>query len=392
MKPLARIFWTPWHLIWSGLALAWFARTRGGVCVFTHFHDVDQQGLDRQMGPLVDALLERGEALVEWTLVPFGALLKNVRIKQRMFVSHAALLGLAWLLTLGTSDKRRRMRARVRVARWFLLALRPRALYLIDESGSGQCLLQAGRELGLPVVAVQHGDFALSQQYRPAPGGEFAVEPADVFCVWSPWFRRRLLEVSPIYGEANTLVTGRMRYEPPPPPPRADRIAVLVLAERGDWLVRIEPFLAAIADCEDLTVVVRSHPAESGGQPLPSLTEALLASDVALGRASSALLEALYWERPVIVCPDDPAGLAAAGIGRLCPHPSGLVELCRAAAGASGKTAARAARARVWGGSPRNPVAAILAARAMRRNGVDLGLLAPATSVDENDEERPDQL
>ena len=76
--------------------------------------------------------------------------------KRRLFVSHAAILALARVLSLGKSNDR----SRKTVARLLLRSLRPRAVYLIDESGSGQPLLCAARSLGIRVIGVQHGDVA----------------------------------------------------------------------------------------------------------------------------------------------------------------------------------------------------------------------------------------
>ena len=86
-----------------------------------------------------------------------------------------------WLIGLG----RRQRHNRTVVARWFLRLLRPRVLYLVDESGSGQPLLTAAHQLDIRVVAIQHGDFLGNRQYCRGPGGAFDLEPADLLCVWS---------------------------------------------------------------------------------------------------------------------------------------------------------------------------------------------------------------
>ena len=96
MVYLSRIFWAFGHLLWSVMALLVVTISRrGGVLVFTHYHDVDADGRDQQMGPLVDELVEGGASLVEVCRIPLGpALLDALRLKKRLVLSQAALLDL----------------------------------------------------------------------------------------------------------------------------------------------------------------------------------------------------------------------------------------------------------------------------------------------------------
>ena len=134
-----RFFWLILHLLESSLALAWLVVTRRGrPLVFTHYQDLDARPdgsrRDRQMGPLVDAL----GGCSEVTLVPLGPeLFRNWATKRRPCVSHAAVLAMAWLLHPWARSRPSRLLAQTRVAGWLLRALRPKAIFLIDESGSG---------------------------------------------------------------------------------------------------------------------------------------------------------------------------------------------------------------------------------------------------------------
>ena len=163
------------------------------------------------MGVLIDGLLDRRERFVEITLVPLSAdWVRNLCNKRRPFFSLAAIYGPAALLAFVTRSDR--MRLRVWLARVLLALLRPTALVLIDESGSGQSLLRAARKQGVPVLGIQHGDFQPDNpQYAESFATERGVEPADVLCVWSPWFRERLFAISSIYDASNVRVTGRLR-------------------------------------------------------------------------------------------------------------------------------------------------------------------------------------
>ena len=368
MKLLSRLVWTPLHLAWSSVALlVLIATRRGGVMVFTHYHDIDDDR-DQQMGPLVDALLAHGGRVIELTLIPFGlALVRNLFVKKRLFVSQTAILAVAWLM--GLRSEAQTKRSRVAVARWFLRALRPWILFVIDESGSGQPLLRAARRLGIPVVAIQHGDFAGNPQYSPGRNGSFDTEPADLLCVWSSWFQDRLLAVSPIYTRDNTVVTGRLRYpEPEERHKTVDGLRVLILGE-PDPVFRSElrPFLEALARGGTVPFY-RPHPADTDsprGGNRASLTEWILSSDVVLGSGSSGLLEALYWRRPVVVfCTpalDDPAGFVRGGLAIRCGDPEELTQICRRLEHQAGGAAVETARAMVWGETDADPIERILA-------------------------------
>ena len=70
MTAVGRLAWTAVHVAFSVVALAWlWAFRRGTPLLLTHYRDLDADGVDRQMGALVDAL---GGRAVEVTLVPLG--------------------------------------------------------------------------------------------------------------------------------------------------------------------------------------------------------------------------------------------------------------------------------------------------------------------------------
>jgi hypothetical protein len=379
MKRLLRAFRFAAHVAVSVASLVWFAcARRGAVLVFTHAPDLDRDGRDPQMGPLVEALRARGLPLVEVTFVSLDrGLLENLRRKRRPFVSYAvlaALVRIAVAFGMGPETARRR------VGGAFLGLLAPRCVFAIDESGSGQLLVQGARQRGIRSVGIQHGDFQpANPQYARACIAGKGVAAADVLCLWSPWFRARLLCASPIYDERNTLVTGRMRFPRPATPARRARSArprVLLLAESSPaFRELVRPFLELTRDA-DLEVEVRPHPADPAGvwqgQRLAtgSLEDALELADVVVGVGSSALLEACWARRPVVLLSGDsdpdPAGYVREGIGSLCSVPADLPELCRKAA-ASGPDPAL--RERIWGAEePTAVLQAILGAAGCDRS------------------------
>lgn len=370
-----RLFWTPLHLLWSILVVGvMVVFRRGGALVFTHYQDIDADGRDQQMGPLVDSLIDDGERLVEICRVPLGpGLLHGFRFKRRLFVSQAILLAPAWLLSAGSVQRAERLR---RFTAWCLLWLvRPKILYLIDESGSGQALLQAARMLGIRVVGIQHGDFAQSSQYCLSDVSD--REPADVLCVWSSWYRDRLLKSSPIYTNSNVRVTGRLRYSDEACTDSQDSrqgrmLRVLVIGEHseGFWDA-MDPFVQALVGCEGFDVDVRRHPADMGSGALPtsmSLTTALQDSDIVIGNGSSALLEAIYWYRPVIVCAvgelGDRAGYVRDGLAVACDNPVDLAEICQRVFASDRHGEIQTAHDMVWGRTQVEAAPEILAAGA----------------------------
>jgi hypothetical protein len=359
MRTLRRALRFLGHLALSAASLAWFVvGRRGATVVFTHAPDLDAEGRDPQMGPLVEGLRTRGRAFVEVTFVSLdGGLLANLRAKRRPFVSHALLAGAARLLAacgLPPGEAARR------VGSAFLALLGPDALFAIDESGSGQILVRGARARGIPAIGIQHGDFqpANPQYAREALAGK-DVLAVDRLCLWSAWFQARLLAISPIYDASNTLVTGRLRFTAQARPragPSARPVVLLVAEADPDFHRRVKPFLAALAAAADIELVVRPHPAEPAGRwagyrsATDGLDAALAEAEVVVGIGSSALLEATWAGRPVILLPGapdpDPAGYGREEIGIPCPRPADLPGLCRAAALRAGDPFLRQ---RIWG-------------------------------------------
>ncbi len=366
----------------TGAAFLWlWARRRRALLVLTHAADVGTDLLDTQMGPLIAALERSGERYFEVRLIPLDAtLLRELSRGRQPFLCHASLLGAARLLGLLTFRPRELWRQRLASAT--LWCLRPRALILIDESGSGQPWLKAARRLGIPSIGIQHGDFQSDNpQYHCAGVGQRAIEPADLLCVWSPWFQQRLLKISPIYHEGNTLVTGRLlhavqsgqlREQRRHPAEGIVRIRVLLLGESDpDFERLVRPFLSALEADSRFQLVARPHPGSpqsfTGMSEAPGdLSTALAAADVVLGIRSSALLEAVHALCPTIVLaaskPVDPAGYAE-DCSMLCPNPADLPEIClRLATVDEHDPRIDHAKARVWGNAPEEPVEAILEA------------------------------
>jgi len=373
MRTLARAARLVAHVALGAVSLVWLACTRrGSLLLLTHAPDLDDRGVDEQLGPLVDRLLERRTRFAEVTFVTLdGGLLRNLRAKRRPFVSLAVVLGAARLWS--AVARRDLHRARLDAGRQLLRALRPAAVIATDESGSGQTLVRAARSLGVRTVGVQHGDFQPANRQYAFAAGERPTEPVDTLCVWSEWFRARLLAVSPIYTRANTRVTGRLRRDGARPAPEpADALRVLYLSEADPAVAAaVAPFLDALRSEPGIELRVRPHPAEPGGRwPAAEreeggLARALARAHAVAGVGSSALLEALHHGVPgVLLAPAgvrDPAGYAASGAFELCDRAADVGRICRSAA-RTAPAAVDRAREAVWGGAPVDPVGAVLEA------------------------------
>jgi hypothetical protein len=369
-----RWLWLPWNLAGATWALIRLRShgTSARVMVFTHYHDIDATGKDRQMGPLVDALIADGVPVVEVTLVPVGrAHARNRRIKGRPFVSHLLVLALARLRTLGRGGARLDA-ARAWMAGRILSWIDPALLFVIDESGSAQPFVQAARARRIPVIGVQHGDCGPGNPQYDASLMKRTIEPVDVLCLWSPWFRERLLNVSRIYDRSTTRVVGRLRYPPSPAPPGDDAreeatTRVLFLGEAGLSFRKLaQPFVDALSSHPALEVRLRPHPGEGEprGSPRPatSLDEDLTWCDAAVGMRSSALLEAVFRHRPVVLCASD----GPPPFDRVFPDPPCSPEelperVLDARNGGTLQPGGGTSRKsspweRIWGGAPADPV------------------------------------
>ena len=368
---LAKLAWLMLlHWPWTKISLLRYVLfRRRGVLVLTHAADVDRNGVDNQMGPLVAALEERSEPIVHVVLTPLSAEgFFEQRSRTGGFLSLGALFGAARLLAPFLGGRRK---ARARVAGWVLSLCAPRACYLIDESGSGQMWISAARERGIPSIGIQHGDFAPdNHQYAPRPGEAFEVEPADCLCLWSPWFQERLFAISPIYDSSNTFVTGRLAHarseerEEKKEPEEDLQLRILLISEAdAGFEASIGRYLSALRSHDEFELRVRPHPSEDKERWPPSertdesLDRLLETSDLLVGVSSSALLEGLRVGRPVLLLGSDPSGFVAGGAAELCSDPSELPRMCLEL-GRGPKNLP--ARERVWGGVPADTISLIM--------------------------------
>ena len=139
------------------------------VLVLTHAQDVDAEGRDQQMGPLVDALRARDTPLVRIVLVPLdaGAMRAARASAGEPFLSLAALYAFGRLV------------GRDRIAGFVLWLADVRTCFLIDESASGQMWVRAARRRGARSVGIQHGDAGQGQRHDGQ--GPYQVRQAPPF-------------------------------------------------------------------------------------------------------------------------------------------------------------------------------------------------------------------
>lgn len=313
MKALLRGFWAAAQVLYGAFVLLKFSCTRrGGVLVFSHFQDMDADGTDTNLGPLVNALAEGPYDLMELTLVPLTrSTVQNRRRKGRDYIPLAAIFGPARLLAGFGGDRRRLQARRALILRGVLAILSPRVVYLVDESGSGQPLVIAARARGTKTIAVQHGDVGpRSAQYaRTADSQE--VLPVDHFCVWSEYFRDRLFATSTLYGPENTVVTGRVR--PIPEPARTGqgprrRVLVLGAADPKEDQ-RLQHFYEGVRAAEAVDASFRPHPSRRGAAGVGrTLLLDLEESDIVVTTGSSALFDAIALSRTVIFLVEEGKG------------------------------------------------------------------------------------
>ena len=121
-----------------------------------------------------------------------------------------------------------------------------------------------------------------------------------------------------------------------------------------------QPHVSQALEAEpDIRIQVRAHPASGGSANGTSLDVALSQCDVVLGRGSSALLEALWFRKAVIVfrseTRDDPLGLVVSGLAMGCSSPATLSGLCRSVVADADAVSMTRATARAASSGPRPP-------------------------------------
>ena len=235
--------------------------------------------------------------------------------------------------------------------------LRPERAILFDDYRHSYELVVACKLSGVHTTGVQHGGFNTLSVGLMGYGVHAERSHAfDRYLVWSPFVLERLLNESTLYTEETAAVGGVPRpLDGPSEPPMAgalegggddDRVRVLFILETYDPLTQqqqVEPYVRALAEDSRVTLTIKLR---RGQHTLPfsidqeilkciqletgPLEESFGVSGVVVGTWSTALLEATYWYKPVVVFAtstyDDPHRLAANGAASRAESPEQVVE------------------------------------------------------------------
>lgn len=221
------------------------------------------------------------------------------------------------------------------IARISLMEERPRAVVATYETGPYQrALLIEAERLGIPTIGLMHGmvfknhyDYmhkGLSSKGSLEPG--FAI--ADRFCVWGEFWKRNLTEVGH-YPAENVTVTGNWRHAERDEKALAqgactlrdrvcgdDRDKVILLLSGGDCVVDfLEKCCSSLSDLSNCKILVKLHPVDERLEILATLDRlcargactrihdlftGLTAADIIVSQASTAISEAVVFDRAVV--------------------------------------------------------------------------------------------
>lgn len=218
----------------------------------------------------------------------------------------------------------------------------PELIVIINEhSDSGRAIVMAGKLLGIPTLAIQHGFYAHdSVMYFNNPG-EFSNEIStkyrqrpDKIAMYGPWIKNLFIKNFNYPREA-VVVTGQPRYDILTKLEKgfnreefcrnynldSDKKIALVITQPLDIAERRDIFLRSVLNAlgrfSDITILIKPHPREDENWHKTVLREermdatvlgrdsniyeALCACDVIITISSTTIVEAMILGKPVIM-------------------------------------------------------------------------------------------
>lgn len=305
------------------------------VAVWTGDFIDGKSGADFRIGGLYASLERAGLCKVEFiraNAAGFGPFWRNALLRKRPAVYYDALTEyLGWLFPRPIIPQAEGPLGRayglyqkdlVRVAQsipilravYRLLEIREVIAWEYSDRQAG--LIHAARSLGIPVLGFMHG--AGMQSYM---AHEFIEEyrgnsplAADVFGVWSPWWKEYFQSRSRLYGQVEVSGTFRKSRLGPEAGTRAIR-KILWISEPLAEVEDIIPFLESLAGRFHLGIKKRPSTADSFYNALlkarPGLAkletldgdifEAMKGFDAVVGSHSTAVLDASWQNKPFML-------------------------------------------------------------------------------------------
>ena len=329
----------------SNAAAVWFRLARRDTVLYTI--DIVSPGLDHdfRIGPMYAELRRRGYRFAEYahSLSPRLAL-RNMLRRRRLAVVLEAYDDDSRIVyplpqaarTLAAAEggtlEDRMLRAvglevldwcqasiaRYRALRRVLMRQAARRAIVFDDNRHNYELVAACHSLGLKVLGFQHGVFNRFHTGTMAYGFEGARSHAfDLYGVWGPLFRERLLVASRLYGADQVVVCGPLRAPRathPEPARRSGRPRVLLVSEPLARKGEVRNYLEMLIRSERFELCVKLRPGEDpaglrayGLDPASvhllqtsTVYEAFSQVDLALGTYSTVLYEAALTLIPTV--------------------------------------------------------------------------------------------
>ncbi len=379
-----------------------FRLTRRDTILYTI--DIVSPGLDHdfRIGPLYAELRQRGYRFAEYahSLSPRTALGNMLRRKRPAVVLEAfdddpstrhALPPAAQVLAAvrgGTLEERVLRAVSLEVIGWCQASasrykrLRrvvqrqgARRAIILDDNRHNHELVAACHSLGLRVLGFQHGVFNRFHTGTMAYGFEGARSHGfDLYGVWGPLFRERLLAGSWLYDADQVVVSGPLRapqaahVAPRSKTDGSGRPRILLVSEPLGRKREVRRYLEALAQKGRYELCVKLRPGEDpsglrdyGLEPesvrilqTPTVYEAFAQVDLTLGTYSTVLYEAALsliptvWVRTAIAYGRE---LAEERLAEAAEDPASIVEAVERALHLNAEELQRR-RDRIWSSAP----------------------------------------
>lgn len=249
--------------------------------------------------------------------------IRSVLQKQASFIERLAPFQ-RFLLVLGLQvyPDCEMQKASIPIIRMLLKIVGTTMLFAPGAYSRSATILIACKQNGVFTFGLQHGGYF--REYHPDESAVFfhgaKSYALDLFGVWSDYWRDYYGQEKEFFAETSFPILGPLRDFPDVPEPTAtdcapaNPIRVLLLSEPIVDSNEILPYVNPLFDNPRFRIILKCRPDKNDpilmtlGDRAASLTilsgrmeEAYAQSDVVLGSNSNALLEALYFYKPIVL-------------------------------------------------------------------------------------------
>lgn len=257
-----------------------------------------------------------------WFLFAFWGRILERRIRRKVHVARSLDFFDRFLFFVGAKvyGDSLSQRALIPVCKLILKSLGTRVLFSPGSYSRSGSLVMAAKDSGIPVLGLQHGAFMST--YNPEESGLAFDGPRsyalDLLGVWSPFWKNYFLRNRNFFKDDNVVVMGHLRAFQPVVGPETymahSPLRVLLISEPLVHASEILPYLHEIFKDARFSLSIKCRPERNDtilkvlGKDVDRIPlyygrmeEAFSSADVVIGSHSTALLEALYFYKPVVI-------------------------------------------------------------------------------------------